>query len=160
MLNQNVQEAINKSTIEQHNSKDSIVLHSPPIDSSATPQVAQRKKREISMLNENVQEAINPQIRNEVFSAYLYLSMSGYFEQSNLPGFAKWMRVQHEEALEHAQVLWYCEWPRWAGHLTACRPACCVERWAKPAFVCRHPALTCDHTWARRDSLVFAKKIS
>lgn len=54
------------------------------------------------MLNPDVQAAINEQIRNEVFSAYLYLSMSGYFEHSNLPGFAKWMRVQYQEELEHA----------------------------------------------------------
>jgi ferritin len=54
------------------------------------------------MLNQNVQDAINTQIRNEVFSAYLYLSMSGYFEHRNLPGFARWMRVQYEEELGHA----------------------------------------------------------
>lgn len=54
------------------------------------------------MLNKNVQDAINEQIKNEVFSAYLYLSMSGYFESTNLPGFARWMRVQWEEELAHA----------------------------------------------------------
>lgn len=54
------------------------------------------------MLNQNVQDAINEQIRNEIFSAYLYLSMSGYFEHRNLPGFAKWMRIQYEEELGHA----------------------------------------------------------
>lgn len=54
------------------------------------------------MLNNNVQQAINEQIRNEIFSAFLYLAMSGYFEQRNLPGFAKWMRVQYEEELGHA----------------------------------------------------------
>ncbi|MBI4672808.1 MAG: ferritin [Chloroflexi bacterium] len=54
------------------------------------------------MLNKNVQSALNEQIKNEVFSAYLYLSMSGYFEAANLPGFARWIRVQYEEELEHA----------------------------------------------------------
>lgn len=54
------------------------------------------------MLNKTVRDAINEQIKNEVFSAYLYLSMSGYFEAANLPGFAKWMRVQYEEELQHA----------------------------------------------------------
>ena len=53
------------------------------------------------MLNQKVQDAINTQIKNEVFSAYLYLSMCGYFEHTNLPGFAQWMRVQYEEELEH-----------------------------------------------------------
>jgi ferritin len=54
------------------------------------------------MLNKNVQDAINTQIKNEIYSAYLYLSMSGYFESINLPGFAKWMRIQWQEELEHA----------------------------------------------------------
>ena len=54
------------------------------------------------MLNQNVQDAVNTQIKNEIFSAYLYLSMSAYFESTNLPGFAKWMRIQWEEELEHA----------------------------------------------------------
>jgi ferritin len=62
----------------------------------------QHKKGETIMLNKTVQDAINQQIKNEVFSAYLYLSMSGYFESVNLPGFASWMRVQYYEELGHA----------------------------------------------------------
>ena len=49
-----------------------------------------------------VQDAINDQIKNELTSAYLYLSMSAYFQTINLPGFAHWMRVQHAEELGHA----------------------------------------------------------
>ncbi|MBN1537787.1 MAG: ferritin [Anaerolineales bacterium] len=54
------------------------------------------------MINEKVQNAINEQIKNELFSAYLYLSMSAYFEEKNLPGFAHWMRIQSQEEVEHA----------------------------------------------------------
>lgn len=54
------------------------------------------------MLNPKVQDAINTQIKNEIFSAYLYLAMSGYFEAENLPGMARWMRLQYQEELEHA----------------------------------------------------------
>jgi len=54
------------------------------------------------MLGKKVQDAINEQIRNELYSGYLYLSMSAYFEANNLPGFAHWMRVQAEEEQEHA----------------------------------------------------------
>ncbi len=54
------------------------------------------------MLNEKVQKAMNEQIKNELYSGYLYLSMSAYFEASNLPGFARWMRLQAEEEQEHA----------------------------------------------------------
>lgn len=41
------------------------------------------------------------QIQKEFYSAYLYLSMAGYFEIENLPGFAHWMRVQSQEELNH-----------------------------------------------------------
>ncbi len=54
------------------------------------------------MLNSTVQNAINEQIKNELYSAYLYLSMSAYFEAANLPGIAKWMRIQSNEEVEHA----------------------------------------------------------
>jgi len=54
------------------------------------------------MLSKKAQDAINEQIKNELYSGYLYLSMSSYFEASNLPGFAHWMRVQAEEEQAHA----------------------------------------------------------
>ncbi len=52
-----------------------------------------------------VQDAINKQIRDELFSGYMYLSMSAHFEDGNLPGFAHWMRLQAQEELEHAMRL-------------------------------------------------------
>lgn len=54
------------------------------------------------MISKPVEDAMNKQIMYEMQSAYLYLSMSAYFESENLPGFAKWMRVQFEEEQEHA----------------------------------------------------------
>jgi len=45
---------------------------------------------------------MNEQIKNELYSAYLYLSMSAYCEAANLPGFAHWMRVQAQEEVGHA----------------------------------------------------------
>jgi ferritin len=54
------------------------------------------------MLSKAMQDAINEQIKNELYSAYLYLSMSAYCESINLPGFAHWMRVQHGEETGHA----------------------------------------------------------
>jgi ferritin len=49
-----------------------------------------------------MQKAINEQINKEFYSSYLYLAMAAHFEDSNLPGFAKWMRVQAGEEQEHA----------------------------------------------------------
>jgi ferritin len=54
------------------------------------------------MLSKAVQDAINEQIKNELYSAYLYLSMSAHFESANLTGFAHWMRLQGQEEVEHA----------------------------------------------------------
>ena len=52
-----------------------------------------------------VQAAINDQIAMELESAYVYLSMAAYFDENNLPGFSHWMRMQHQEELEHAMKL-------------------------------------------------------
>jgi ferritin len=54
------------------------------------------------LLGTAVEEAMNEQIKNELFSAYQYLSMAAYCESENLPGFAKWMRAQSREETEHA----------------------------------------------------------
>ena len=51
-------------------------------------------------------KAINEQIKNEFYSAYLYLGMSAYFETINLPGFASWMQQQTQEELAHAMKLY------------------------------------------------------
>ncbi len=53
-------------------------------------------------MNPEIQEAINKQINAELFSSYLYLSMSAYFEFKDLPGMASWMRVQAQEEVGHA----------------------------------------------------------
>jgi ferritin len=53
-------------------------------------------------LGKNLENAINEQIREELASAYIYLSMAAYLETLNLPGFAHWMRAQSNEEVEHA----------------------------------------------------------
>ncbi len=58
------------------------------------------------MLSDKLQAALNEQIKNEFYSAYLYLAMSAYFESKSLPGFAKWMRKQAEEEMEHAMKIY------------------------------------------------------
>jgi ferritin len=54
------------------------------------------------MVHAQMQAAINDQINAEIYSAYLYLSMSAYYADLNLPGFANWMRVQAQEEMVHA----------------------------------------------------------
>jgi len=53
-------------------------------------------------IGKTVQDAINEQITNELYSAYIYLAMSAYFEGAGLSGFAHWMRAQAAEEEEHA----------------------------------------------------------
>jgi ferritin len=54
------------------------------------------------MISIKVQAAIEEQVNAEIWSAYLYLSMSAYFERQNLRGFANWMKIQWQEELTHA----------------------------------------------------------
>lgn len=54
------------------------------------------------MLSKKMEEALNKQCNAELYSAYLYLSMSAYFQSTNLAGFANWMRVQAQEEMVHA----------------------------------------------------------
>ena len=54
------------------------------------------------MMGERLQETINEQINKELYSAYLYLSMSAYCEAEGLSGFAAWMRAQAQEEVGHA----------------------------------------------------------
>jgi len=54
------------------------------------------------MLLKTMEQALNKQVNRELYSAYLYLAMSSYFETVNMKGFARWMRVQAKEEQVHA----------------------------------------------------------
>lgn len=54
------------------------------------------------MISNKMEKALNEQINEELYSAYLYLAMSAWFESQNLPGFASWMKVQMREENAHA----------------------------------------------------------
>lgn len=54
------------------------------------------------MIREGLLNAMNEQLKNEFYSAYLYLSMSADCESINLPGFANWLRMQSQEEVDHA----------------------------------------------------------
>jgi len=48
-----------------------------------------------------MQDALNTQMNAELYSAYLYYSMSAYFEAEGLQGCAHWMRLQALEEMTH-----------------------------------------------------------
>ena len=57
------------------------------------------------MIKENIQDNLNQQINKEMYSYYLYLSMSAYFEDIDLPGFGQWMKAQAQEEMSHAMKI-------------------------------------------------------
>jgi ferritin len=54
------------------------------------------------MIGKRLRDALNLQIKNELESYYIYLSMVAYFHEQNLDGMAHWMRCQAHEEMIHA----------------------------------------------------------
>ena len=54
------------------------------------------------MIAERLNTAINDQIKNELESYYIYLSMAAYFHAMSLDGMGHWMRCQAHEETIHA----------------------------------------------------------
>lgn len=57
------------------------------------------------MLSKKLHDALNAQINAELWSAYLYLSMSMDAETKGLKGIANWFYVQFQEEQDHARIL-------------------------------------------------------
>lgn len=58
------------------------------------------------MLDKKMVQALNDQINKEMYSAYLYMSMSACSNQTGLKGFANWFMVQYHEEMFHAMKLY------------------------------------------------------
>jgi len=54
------------------------------------------------MISEKLTKALNEQVNWELYSSYLYLSMSSCAETSGMKGAASWLFVQAKEELAHA----------------------------------------------------------
>lgn len=57
------------------------------------------------MIPSKVRDLMNEQVKNELESFYIYLSMAAYFHEQNLDGMAHWMRVQAHEETTHAMKI-------------------------------------------------------
>ena len=53
-------------------------------------------------LSDQLTQAFNAQINLEFESAYAYLGMAGWCDANDLTGFARWLRAQAQEEVEHA----------------------------------------------------------
>lgn len=58
------------------------------------------------MLDKKVAALLNDQINKELFSAYLYLDFSNFYEEKGLAGFANWYKVQAQEERDHALLMY------------------------------------------------------
>ena len=53
------------------------------------------------MISKKMAGALNRQLNNELYSAYLYLSMSSYANCNGMKGTANWFMVQYQEEMVH-----------------------------------------------------------
>ena len=54
------------------------------------------------MISKKMEAALNEQLNKEMYSAYLYMSMSTHSTHIGLKGFANWFMVQYQEEMMHA----------------------------------------------------------
>ncbi|MCX8084417.1 MAG: ferritin [Calditerrivibrio sp.] len=59
------------------------------------------------MISKKMAKALNEQVKNEIYSSYLYLSMSSWATSQGLKGFANWFYVQSKEELVHAMKFYH-----------------------------------------------------
>jgi len=58
------------------------------------------------MISKKIEEALNQQINKEIYSAYLYQSISAHTAFLGLKGFANCSAIQVQEELSHAQKIY------------------------------------------------------
>ena len=58
------------------------------------------------MLSDKMAQALNEQLNREMYSAYLYMSMSAHCSDIGLKGFANWFMVQYHEEMFHAMKIY------------------------------------------------------
>lgn len=58
------------------------------------------------MLNKKISDLLNRQINAELYSAYLYLAYTSYFDHISLFGYANWYKVQSQEEVDHAMIIY------------------------------------------------------
>jgi len=56
------------------------------------------------MLKQEITKLLNEQINKELYSAYLYLDMAGFYSDESLNGFENWFFVQAQEERDHAML--------------------------------------------------------
>lgn len=57
------------------------------------------------MLDSKVSKLLNEQINKELYSAYLYLDFSIFYDEQGLDGFSNWYMIQAQEERDHAMLM-------------------------------------------------------
>ena len=97
------------------------------------------------MLSEKIEKALNEQFNAELYSGYLYLSMSAYLEEIGLPGFANLEKCNAEEELEHA-MKFYDYIIRRGGRVT-------LEAIKKPQTEWENPVKVLEHVVSHEEDV-------
>ncbi len=58
------------------------------------------------MIKDSMAQALNTQIKEEMYSAYLYMAMSADASDKALPGVATWFMTQYHEEMFHAMKIY------------------------------------------------------
>ncbi len=56
------------------------------------------------MLSDKIAKLLNEQLNKELYSAYLYLAISDYYDGVSLDGFKNWFYIQTQEERDHAML--------------------------------------------------------
>lgn len=65
-----------------------------------------KKRGGAMVLSKIMLDALNKQLNNELYSAYLYLSMAAYCDDKSLVGFAHWLKEQVKEEQGHGMKIY------------------------------------------------------
>ena len=57
------------------------------------------------MLDKKVYKLLNEQINKELYSAYLYLDFSIFYDEKGLDGYSNWYMIQAQEERDHAMLM-------------------------------------------------------
>jgi ferritin len=85
----------------------------------------------MSMIPKKIEEAFSEQIKHELESAYIYLSMAAYFDADGFPGMGTWMRAQVQEEQTHA-MRFYKHIVERGGHVKLHSLAMPPQDWKSP----------------------------
>ena len=97
------------------------------------------------MVSQKMEKELNKQLNAEMYSGYLYLAMSAYFEDTDLAGFANWMKVQAQEELSHSMKFY--------DYIIQRGARVSLEKIEKPEFEWKSPVDVFEHVFSHEKTV-------